>query len=255
MKFNTIRLLTVLLMSTIGINSYSEVLISTHYVYGDVASERGMILKKIPDAKAAYRLECQGAKCKKAVSGYMVRRTPELDKAVNSHLAKFAEDKKKLLNDAADSASFAVAQDIASTSMSLANGATELNPLLGASPSGALLLAVGLIRHQVIQAQANDTRLSYEVRARNVCMSSGMSQGAAANNIALLATGAGALPVILGFIVGKARMDSCLSDAMAAHNLLIHQENLALLAYAESLTKTLAQADAERSASVINAAL
>jgi hypothetical protein len=220
-------------------NSYSEVLNSGHFIYGEAGSERGDIVRKIPGAKPAYRLSCEAKKCKKVVSGYLVKRTPALDKAVQSHLSQFvthnATHQQGALEGAANGASAAVAQDLASTSLALASGATELNPLLGASPSGAVLLAVGLIRHQAVQAEASDTRLSFETRARNVCMSSGISQGAAANNIALLATGAGALPVIVGLIVGQARMSSCMTAAFEARDLITHQENMALQAYAQSL--------------------
>jgi hypothetical protein len=215
--------------------SYAEVLSSSGFLYGQVGSERGDIVKQIPGAIPAYRVHCsEKSECKKVISGYLIKRTPALDSGMKAELEKLVT-KESGLHGAVDTASTAIGQDIASTALGLANGATELNPLLGASPSGLALLAVGLLRHKAVEAQANDTSVSFETRARNVCLSAGLSQGAAANNIALLATGAGALPVIIGMVVGQARMSSCIAAAHEAQNLIIHRENMALQAYADSL--------------------
>ena len=218
--------------------AHSEMANAQGFIYGKVGTERGNIIRDMPGSAPSYRFECGPKGCKKILAGYLIKSTLELNQDVEMYLSEFEYKSNSDINNTAKEASTAIAQDLASTSLALANGAAEMNPLLGSSPNLVTLLAVGLVRHMTVVNVAQNTRLSFEERAHNLCLNTSIAQGAAANNLAVLATGAGALPMLIGLIVGQARMSACMQAAYQAHELITHQENLALLAHARNLAST-----------------
>lgn len=215
--------------------AHAAVLNPGPYVYGKVGSERGEIIRNMPGAKPAYRLQCNQGQCEKRVIGYIYRRNDHLEAVVSSYLPDAHNAKSEALIQAARSASLGLAADGASTAAGLAAGATELNPLLGASPDPVSLIAVGLLRQRLLSSALNDPRLSAEQKAKTLCTNAGLATGAAANNIAVLAAGGGVLPIIVGLIVGHAQHESCMAKVHEAQAWIEARENQGLRAYAASL--------------------
>lgn len=213
----------------------AELLNSKGLIYGATGSERGNIVKELSGSYKSYHVVCDPKGCRKVMDGYLLKPSPELSQSVATYLKQTNANIDDGLEGTRQQATIAIAKDIGSTSLALAGHAAEANPLLGSAPNPATLIVVGLARHMLLQAESNNTKLDFETRARNMCLATGVTEGAAANNLMVLASGAGPISLIVGWIVGQARVGSCLKAAHQARALAIHQENMALLAYANGL--------------------
>lgn len=218
--------------------SHAAVMNPGPYVYGQAGSERGEIIRNMPGAKPAYRLHCEQGQCEKRVIGYIYRRNDQLEATVLSYLPNTENAQSDALIEAARSASLGIAADGASTAVGLAAGATELNPLLGASPDPVSLIAMALLRQQFVSSSLSERRLTPQQKAKSLCTHAGLATGAAANNIAVLAAGGGVLPIIIGLVVGHAQHESCMAKVNQAQAWIEARENEGLRAYAASLQTT-----------------
>lgn len=218
--------------------SQADVLNPGAYVFGAIGTERAEIIQHWPGAQAEQRLRCRDGACEKVVIGWRVRKNDALLASVTRHMAALAAKHKPTWSEASQAAGAGIAADGATTAAGLAAGATEMNPLLGSSPDPIALLAMGLLRHSMVQAVNEDTSLSAEQKAEALCTHAGLATGAAANNLAVLAVGAGAglVPALIGAIVGHARHSHCMAQAQAAQAWLVAQENQALRDYAAQLS-------------------
>jgi len=120
---------------------------------------------------------------------------------------------------------------MASTTLALSQGAQELNPLLGSAPGLGTLALVGLGRYQLNQSLAQSADSTDLEKVKSLCLISGISNGAAANNVLLLLSGAGAVPIVVGIVTAKVQRDKCLARAEEARELRIALENKALQTY------------------------
>lgn len=236
MCFSQIANKLIITTSLVSSAAFAAILNPGPYVYGKAGSERGEIIRNMPGAKPAYRLHCQQGQCEKRVIGYIYRRNDVLEATVRSYLPDTTSAKADALIEAARSASLGIAADGATTAAGVAAGATELNPLLGASPDPVSLIAMALLRQQFVSNALADRRLTPEQKAKSLCANAGLATGAAANNIAVLAAGGGVIPIIIGLVVGHAQHESCMAKVNQAQTWIEARENQGLRAYAASLT-------------------
>lgn len=225
--------------SFLAASAQASVLNPGPYIFGNVGTERGEIIHSMPGSRPAHLMQCDNGRCERKVIGYTYRRNDALDAAVKAHLPKLnGAVPADGITDAARSATVGITADLSSTAVGLAAGATELNPILGAAPNPVALLALGLLRQSMVDATLKNPKLSPEQKASSLCTHAGFSTGAAANNIALLATGGGALPLVIGLVVGRAQHSSCMAKVAEAQAWIERRENIGLRAYAASLSAT-----------------
>lgn len=205
------------------------------YVFGAEGSERADIIRSMPGARPAYRMVCEAGRCEREMLGYVYRRTPELDQALQQHLPNAQGVSADALIEAAQSATSGIAADGASTAAGMAAGANELNPVLGAAPSPIALLAMALLRQQMVNATLHNPQLTAAQKADALCTNAAVSMGAAANNLAILATAGGVLPIVVGLVAGQAQHNSCMTKVHQAQQWIERRETDALKAYAAQL--------------------
>lgn len=219
----------------INASCFAATLNAGPYVYGAAGSERGDIIRSLPGAKPSYRLRCEQRQCERYIQGYIYRRNDALETTLRRHLSRTARAQSELLKVATRSASLSIAADGASTAAGLAAGATERNPLLGNSPQPLSLLAWVLLRQGLAADHRNNQQLTFAQKTQALCAHAGFAMGATANNLAVLVTGGGPIPIIMGWLVGQAQHASCLAQVEQAQKRIETLENQGLRAYATML--------------------
>ena len=201
------------------------------YVYAAIGTPRASILAELPLVHRVFRKRCQGASCDKVLIGYLAERTEKLNQLTRAQFEIHKHPYFTRAQSAAGQANKGVVADVTSTSLALANGAKELNPLLGAAPTPGSLLAVGLLRFKVNEMMVENKSTSDRQKGRNLCFIAGVSTGAAANNIAVLMTGAVMAPVLIGVVAAKVQRDRCQRESSESHQMATILENNALRNY------------------------
>lgn len=201
------------------------------YVYGELKSQRGAILKDLPGVSRVFRRTCIDGDCEKVLIGYITKRTEKLIQLTDIQFETEGNNSPNETNSAKELANQGVVADMASTTLALSQGAQELNPLLGSAPGLGTLALVGLGRYQLNQSLAQSADSTDLEKVKSLCLISGISNGAAANNVLLLLSGAGAVPIVVGIVTAKVQRDKCLARAEEARELRIALENKALQTY------------------------
>ena len=110
-----------------------------------------------------------------------------------------------------------ITTDGISTTLALAGGAKELNPLLGTSPSPLTLVGFTAIKVAYVNHLALHPNQRAQARAAHLCTLGSLGDGATANNLSVLVGAGTGLPLVIGAWVATARYNDCMKAAQTAY--------------------------------------
>lgn len=202
-------------------------------IFGAANDLRGELVKLLPMAKPITDSQCTDGVCTDVVIGYLAPRPMNLDQYATYDKADSGDTADKL----AVHAHAAAASDAATTLVGLAGGAVEANPLMGASPSPVAIVGVTALKMVYVNAMANDTSRTTLEKITDLCGATSVMSAASYNNLAVMAGGVGALPVIIGLAVSQHQYGSCVIEAAAQPTQAEIRENLALAHFIHNMDK------------------
>lgn len=183
-------------------------------VFATIQDPRGALIKQLPLSRVISKQHCKGQVCTPLHVGYLA--------PVPANWAELlGEQTNDAVNDIANGAHAAAAMDSVTTAVGLAGGAVELNPLLGASPSPLALVGLAALKMAYVNDMAKSNDVSDQQKVGNLCTASAVMGAASYNNLAVIAGGVGALPVVLALAASKYQFNDCITtNAVQDHTAL-----------------------------------
>ena len=177
-------------------------------IFGGVGDPRGDLIKQLPLARIVTEHRCTDGVCAPVVIGYLA--------PVPSDLKRYTASAARANTQALENgAHIAAASDAVTTIAGLAGGAVEANPLMGASPSLAAIVGMTALKMAYVDNMAKDTSRTPLQKIDDLCGASAVMGAASFNNLAVMAGGVGALPVLVGMAASQYQYGACVSKATA----------------------------------------